>query len=77
MWEGQLPESAVARIAVELLPPAGGVPTGDQPSRHEPEDAAIDLVVDGVAGVFRPRADEQMLVGREVLELGGHVNRVR
>jgi len=75
--EGEFPEAAVARIAVELLPPTGGVRDGDQSAPHEPEDPAIDGIVRRVPVVFDPRADEQALVWREVVKLFRHLNQGR
>lgn len=74
--KGQLPEPPVARVLVELLPALMRLTARDQPARHEPEDATIDLVQRPPAIVLDPTADELLLLGAK-LRICGHPPDVR
>ena len=72
MGKGELPEPSVPRVAVELAPPPFSRRHQYEPSRHQPEDSLIDLIVHRSGGEFGPRSGEQALVGLQVSELGVH-----
>ena len=72
MGKRELPEPAVLRITVELAPPPFRGRHQDEPSRHQPQDPLIDLIVDRSGREVGPCAGEQALVGLQVSELGVH-----
>ena len=72
MRKRELPEPPVPRIPIELAPPAFRRRHQDEPSRHQPQNSLIDLIVDRSGRKVGPGAREQALVGLQVSELGVH-----
>src|SRR4051794_21307157 len=65
--EGELPEAAVARIEIQLIPSAVRATARDQSTRDEPEDPLVDHVVRRRATTLRPGTDELGLVRTKIV----------
>ena len=70
--KGELPEPPVSRITVELAPSPFRGRHQDEPSRHQPQDPLVDLIMDRSGDEIGPRSGELALVGLQVSELGVH-----
>ena len=70
--KGELPEPPVLRVAVELPPTPFGGRHEHEPSRHQPQDPLIDLIMDGSGREIGPGSGEHLLIGLQVSELGVH-----